>query len=142
MLTKRADEANKTKSAKLSKLPRAECALQAAMDARNLHWVPPPDWEECEQHDIERVIVSLQHSDIERVIVSLQHSDMERVDKGLNSMNLKVQRHPLKAKYYHSWLVKKEIRLDGGVGERRKWSRWGGGAGSKLENSQGGPGPP
>ena len=86
MLTKHADEANKTKSAKLTKLPRAERALQAAMDARNLHWVPPPDWEEREQHDIERVIVSL------------KHSDMERVDKGLNSMNLKVQRYPLKAR--------------------------------------------
>ena len=86
MLTKRADEANKTKSAKLTKLPRAERALQAAMDARNLHWVPPPDWKEREQHDIERVIVSL------------KHSDMERVDKGLNSMNLKVQRHPPKAR--------------------------------------------
>lgn len=84
VLTKRADEANKTKSRKLVKLPRAEGALQAAMDERNLHWVPPPDWPEREQHDIVRVLISY------------KTFDMERVDKGLSSMDLKVQRHPPK----------------------------------------------
>ncbi|CCX08751.1 Protein of unknown function [Pyronema omphalodes CBS 100304] len=58
---------HKTNTKDLSKMPRQVDTFLMAMGIRKIRWVSPPDWEEKEQDDIIKVLISGKYADMERV---------------------------------------------------------------------------
>lgn len=66
-INKQADKFHKTNTKDLSKMPRQVDTFLMAMGIRKIRWVSPPDWEEKEQDDIIKVLISGKYADMERV---------------------------------------------------------------------------